>query len=47
MKYDVADRREKLQLFKLDNPELTRRQYMVEFNRLVDSGEIEVLQVES
>jgi len=47
MKYDVADRRAKLQLFKLDNPTLTRRQYMVEFNRLVDSGEIEVDQVES
>ncbi len=46
-KYDVADRRAKLQLFKLDNPEMTRRQYMVEFNRLVDSGEIEVDQVDN
>ena len=47
MKYDVADRREKLRLFTLDEPQLTRRQRLVEFNRLVNSGEIEVLKVES
>jgi hypothetical protein len=47
MKYDVADRREKLRLFTLDEPQLTRRQRLVKFNRLVNSGEIEVLKVES
>ena len=47
LRYDVADRREKLRLFTLDEPQLTRRQRLVKFNRLVNSGEIEVLKVES
>ncbi len=45
LKYDTADRRAKLQQFKADNPTLTRRQYMVAFNKAVDSGEIEVKKV--
>ena len=47
LKYDTADRRAKLQQFKADNPTLTRRQYMVAFNKAVDSGEIEVKKVPS
>jgi hypothetical protein len=47
MRYDRLDRRAKLMQFKADNPTMTRGKMLVEFNKQVNSGKIEVLQVRS